>query len=74
MKSAIVFSMIVLGFVGYLNLGQMIEADPWGEVNAQSTTHQYEAIDANGMDQPPDTPNLGGDGKNGPDRPDPRFD
>ncbi|MGB7061285.1 MAG: hypothetical protein WBF13_02885 [Candidatus Zixiibacteriota bacterium] len=74
MKSAIVFSMIVLGLVGYLNLGQMIEADPWEGINARSTTIQYEAIDANGMDQPPEGPDLGGDGKNGPDRPNPQMD
>ena len=65
MKNAIVFSMIVLGLVGYLNLGQMIEADPWGEVNAQSTTHQYEAINNTKVDLPPDKPLL---------RPDWRFD
>ncbi len=74
MKSAIVFSMMVLGLVGYLSLGQMIEADPWGEINTRSTTIQYEAIDANGMDQPPDGPDLGGDGKGKYLRPDPRFD
>ncbi len=58
MKNAIVFSMIVLGLVGYLNLGQMIEADPWGEVNARSTVHQHEAINNTKVDLPPDEPLL----------------
>ena len=70
MKNAIVFSMMVLGLVGYLNLGQMIEADPWEDVNAQSTTNQVEAINNTKVDLPPDGPNLGsGDPRIRPERP-----
>jgi len=58
MKSAIAFSMIVLGLVGYLNLGQMIDADPWAEVNVQSTAHQFESIDNSGVDFPSDKPPM----------------
>ena len=71
MKNAIIFSMMVLGLVGYLNLGQMIEADPWGDVNAQSNTHQYEALDKDAVDLPPDGPNLGSGDP--PERPWPDF-
>ena len=58
MKNAIVFSMIVLGLVGYLNLGQMIDADPWGEVNARSAANQHQVIEKKAVDQPGDEPLL----------------
>jgi len=58
MMSAIVFSMMVLGLVGYLNPGQMIDADPWAEVNVQSTAHQFESIDNSVVDFPSDEPPM----------------